>query len=84
MAPKTSGIKHVDQLRSMALAVKALNMAEHFLQPGGHVVIKVFEGKETRELLMQMKELFVTVKQMRPKSVRAPSKEGYVVGINKK
>lgn len=84
MAPKTSGIKHVDQTRSLQLAEKALSIAEPFLKPGGHVVIKVFGSGEVSGLIARMKELFKNVKQMRPKSVRAPSKEFYVVGIHKK
>jgi 23S rRNA (uridine2552-2'-O)-methyltransferase len=84
MAPKTSGIKHVDQIRSLDLAHQALNLAEDFLKPSGTVVIKVFNSGDVPELIARMKKLFTTVKQMRPKSIRAPSKEFYVVGINKK
>ena len=83
MAPKTSGIKHVDQIRSLDLATRALDLAEEFLKPGGHVVIKVFASNETPELIQRMKKLFKTVRQMRPKSVRTISKEFYVVGIHK-
>lgn len=84
MAPKTSGIKHVDQTRSLNLANRALDIAEQLLKPGGHVVIKIFDSGEVQELIARMKTLFLQVKQMRPKSIRAPSKEFYVVGINKK
>ncbi|HXW59977.1 MAG TPA: RlmE family RNA methyltransferase [Myxococcota bacterium] len=84
MAPKTTGIKHVDQIRSFDLAETALNIAEPVLKKGGHVVIKVFAGAEVSLLIARMKRLFSVVKQMRPKSVRAPSKEFYVVGLNKK
>jgi 23S rRNA (uridine2552-2'-O)-methyltransferase len=84
MAPKTSGIKHADQIRSFNLAEKALDLAEKFLRPGGHVVIKVFGQKEVEDLLLRMKTLFKVTKSMRPKSVRAPSKELYVVGMGKK
>lgn len=84
MAPKTSGIKHVDQVRSLGLAMQALSIAEELLKPGGHVVIKVFAGGEVNEMVQKMKTLFKTVKQMRPKSIRTISKEFYVVGIHKK
>lgn len=84
MAPKTTGIKHVDQIRSYDLAETALGIAEQVLKRGGHVVIKVFAGAEVSLLIGRMKKIFMTVKQMRPKSVRAPSKEFYVVGLNKK
>lgn len=84
MAPKTTGIKHVDQIRSFDLAESALGIAHQMLVPGGHVVIKIFAGAEVSHLIARMKRLFSVVKQMRPKSVRAPSKEFYVVGLHKK
>lgn len=84
MAPKTSGIKHVDQTRSLNLASAALDLSETLLKPSGHVVIKIFSSGDVNELIARMKTLFKTVRQMRPKSVRAPSKEFYVVGLHKK
>ena len=83
MAPKTSGIKHVDQIQSLNLANLAVDLAEQFLSRGGHVIIKVFASGEVAELIKRLKQLFTTVKQMRPKSVRSVSKEFYVVGIGK-
>ncbi|MCA9508002.1 MAG: RlmE family RNA methyltransferase [Myxococcales bacterium] len=84
MAPKTCGIKHVDQIRSLNLAEKAFEIAKKLLKPGGHVVIKVFDGGEVSQLVGQMKKEFKIVRHMRPKSVRSVSKEFYVVGYNKK
>jgi 23S rRNA (uridine2552-2'-O)-methyltransferase len=83
MAPKTSGIKHVDQIKSFALAEKALNLADQFLKIGGHVVIKIFSGIEAQNLADRMKETFKTLKQVRPKSVRTVSKEFYLIGLHK-
>lgn len=84
MAPKTTGIKHVDQIRSLNLATKAKDLAVDLLKPGGAVVIKIFNGGEVQELITAMKSSFKTVKQMRPSSIRSQSKEFYVVGIDKK
>ncbi len=84
MAPKTTGIKHVDQIRSLNLAEQAFHMAELFLKQGGHVVIKVFGGGEVSRLIGEMKKKFKIVRQMRPKSIRSVSKEFYVVGLHKK
>jgi len=84
MAPKTTGIKHVDQIRSFELASTAMDVAEQVLKTNGHVVIKIFASADVSLLIQRMKRSFLTVKQMRPKSVRAPSKEFYVVGLNKK
>ena len=84
MAPKTTGIKHVDQIRSLNLAERAFSIAEQFLKPGGHVVIKIFASGEVSGLIGTMKKHFKLVKQMRPQSIRTASKEFYVVGMGKK
>jgi len=84
MAPKTTGIKHVDQIRSFMLADQALSLALSWLKPSGHVVIKIFNSAEVSELISRMKKEFKVVKQMRPKSIRSVSKEFYVVGLSKK
>lgn len=84
MAPKTTGIKHVDQIRSLNLAEQAFHIALLLLKPGGHVVIKVFNGGEVSRLINEMKKNFKIIRQMRPKSIRSVSKEFYVVGIHKK
>ncbi len=83
MAPKTSGIKHVDQIRSANLVHQALQIARDLLKPGGHVVIKIFASGEVDDVVATMKVMFKTVKHVRPKSVRAPSKEFYLVGLTK-
>lgn len=84
MAPKTSGIKHVDQIRSLDLAHRALDLTDKFLKTGGHVVIKVFESHDALELIARMKKIFKVVKHLRPKSIRTQSKEFYAVGLHKK
>lgn len=84
MAPKTSGIKHADQSKSFDLAEKVVRVSEKWLKPGGSLIIKVFASAEINGLINDMKKSFQSVRQMRPKSVRAVSKEFYVVGINKK
>jgi 23S rRNA (uridine2552-2'-O)-methyltransferase len=83
MAPKTSGIKHVDQAKSFYLVEKVLDIAHESLAPGGHVVIKVFGQQEVIDLCAHMKTRFKTVKQVRPQSIRSASKELYLVGIAK-
>jgi 23S rRNA (uridine2552-2'-O)-methyltransferase len=84
MAPKTTGIKHMDQTRSVDLAVKAKNVALDMLKPGGSVIIKVFNGGEVPGLVNELKKSFTLVRQMRPPSIRTASKEFYVVGLKKK
>ena len=44
MSPNLSGIDVVDQARSVRLAEVALDFARTHLQPGGDLVVKVFQG----------------------------------------
>ena len=44
MSPNLSGIDVVDQARSVQLAELALDFARTHLQPGGDLVVKVFQG----------------------------------------
>lgn len=84
MAPKTTGIKHVDQLRSLSLAEKAHDLVKDLLNPEGHMVIKIFQSADVSNLVNELKQTFRVVKQMRPKSIRSVSKELYLVGLFKK
>lgn len=79
MAPNTTGIKSVDQARSLALCERALDVARAVLVPGGRFAVKIFEGGEMQSFLAACKETFESVKVKRPKGTRAGSKETYVV-----
>ena len=81
MAPSTTGIKSVDQDRSMLLAEAALGIAQGVLKPGGHFVTKVFQGPGFEDLVRRMRVLFDRVKIAKPKSSRKESKEIFAVGI---
>lgn len=79
MAPKTTGIKSVDQDRSLALVEKVFEIMPLFLRPGGHLVIKVFESNQAQEYLRTQKTQFEEFKFLRPKSTRSTSKEFFVI-----
>ncbi len=84
MAPNTSGIKSVDQDRSMALCEHALAIAEQILRPGGNFCVKVLEGGGMQAFVKECRRVFFDVKIRRPKGTRAASMETYVVGLKKK
>lgn len=81
MAPNTTGIRAVDQARSMALAEHALELAGTLLSPGGRFVVKIFEGGDFKAYLERAKEIFRDVKVRRPKGTRVGSIETYVIGL---
>jgi 23S rRNA (uridine2552-2'-O)-methyltransferase len=81
LAPKTSGIKDVDQGLSVELTDQAFYLATQILKPGGHFVGKVFEGADLPWLLKRVKKRFKKVSLFKPKACRDRSSEKYIVGI---
>lgn len=82
MAPNISGIKGVDQPRSMNLAELALNMARRVLKPGGNFVCKVFQGEGFDAFVVDARSSFERVRVMKPKASRTGSREVYLVARN--
>ncbi len=84
MAPNTTGIKSVDQARSLDLVVKIFEIMPTFLKKGGNTVVKIFEGPDAQTFLKSQKHLFQKMEYLRPKSTRSVSKEFFVIGIGLK
>lgn len=78
-APQTSGIRDRDHARSVELARAALNLALEHLRPGGHLVVKVFEGEDLPPYLTEVRQRFATAKLHSPPASRQESREIYVV-----
>jgi 23S rRNA (uridine2552-2'-O)-methyltransferase len=79
MAPNISGIRSVDQARAMELADVARAAALKWLVPGGHLVIKAFQGEGLDEWVAQTRQYFKKVVITKPKSSRSESREVFVV-----
>jgi 23S rRNA (uridine2552-2'-O)-methyltransferase len=84
MAPKTTGVKFTDQTRSLELCERALEVADAWLAPGGHLVIKIFQGPDVKAFTDSLRPRFTKVKTFKPKSSRAESKEIFIIGMEKK
>ena len=84
MAPRTTGIKFTDQARSYNLAEQALHLARKWLKIKGNFVAKIFLGPDVQNLVQEMKKYFTKVKQFKPRSSRAESKEMFLVGLGYK
>lgn len=81
MAPRTTGIKITDQARSCELAREAFLLGRTLLNPGGCLVIKVFEGPDVQLLSREMKKCFERVRHFKPKSSRSESRELFIIGM---
>lgn len=80
MAPKTTGVKSVDQDRSLNLVEATFHVLPEFLIPGGNFVIKVFDSHQAQVFLKGQKGLFNEFHFLKPKSTRSISKEFFVIG----
>ncbi|MDN0077050.1 23S rRNA (uridine(2552)-2'-O)-methyltransferase RlmE [Crenobacter sp. SG2303] len=84
MAPNISGMSAIDQARSFHLTELALEFARDHLKPGGHFLVKVFQGSEFQDYLKAMRELFVEVVSRKPKASRDRSNEIYLLGKSRR
>ena len=82
MAPNTTGIKSLDQDRSLNLVESVFGLLPRFLKPGGNFVIKVFDSQHAQNYLKDQKGLFNEFHFLKPKSTRSVSKEFFVIGKN--
>ncbi len=83
MAPNTTGVRGVDQARSAELCLEVLKLADKYLKPKGHLVMKLFEGPDAEKLAKELSRKFASSKRFKPEAVRKGSFETYFVGLSK-
>ena len=81
MAPNISGMKSVDQPRSLHLVELAWDCAQQLLKPGGGFLAKIFQGPGVDALLGDLRKHFKRVKLRKPSASRPRSSEVYILGI---
>ena len=79
MAPNMSGIMTVDQTKAIYLAELAWDFAVQYLKVGGHLVMKIFQGSGTDELIRAIRPYFNVVKFLKPAASRSRSREFYLL-----
>jgi 23S rRNA (uridine2552-2'-O)-methyltransferase len=79
MAPPATGHAATDHLRIVALAERALDIAQAVLKPGGAFVVKVYQGGAEPTLFAAVKRAFLKVRRAKPLASRAESAETYIV-----
>jgi 23S rRNA (uridine2552-2'-O)-methyltransferase len=84
LAPKTTGLRQVDQQRSLELAFQAWEWARKLLREGGHFLVKVFEGPDTPALAAILKGSFNLCRPVKPAGSRPASPEIYLLGLRKR
>ena len=84
IAPNISGVEAVDQPRAMYLAELAVDFADRVLEPGGDLLVKVFQGAGFDELLRGLRERYSKVLIRKPKASRPRSREVYALARGRK
>jgi 23S rRNA (uridine2552-2'-O)-methyltransferase len=79
LAPNLSGIDAADQARAVHLGELALEFARNWLQPGGDLVIKAFQGGGFQEFQREIQRHFDKVYVRKPKASRDRSREVFLV-----
>lgn len=79
MAPNMSGMKSVDNARAIYLAELTLELAKETLNPGGAMLVKLFQGEGFEEYLRELRQAFSKVVMRKPKASRSRSKEIYAL-----
>jgi 23S rRNA (uridine2552-2'-O)-methyltransferase len=83
-APNITGVWEVDHAKQIDLASKALEIAQCILHPNGNFFVKLFEGEMFNEYILTVKELFETVKIVKPQASRQKSSEMYLLALGLK
>jgi 23S rRNA (uridine2552-2'-O)-methyltransferase len=81
MAPNFSGMRSIDQPKSIYLAELALDFAQKVLKPKGCFLVKTFQGEGFEAFLKNLRSLFTKVTIRKPSSSRGSSAEIYLVAM---
>jgi len=79
LSPNLSGVEAADQARSVHLGELALEFSLAWLQPGGDLVVKAFQGEGFVSLRRSMEQHFAKVYVRKPQASRDRSREVYLV-----
>lgn len=82
MAPNISGMRSIDQPRSMYLAELALDFAINHLVTGGCFVTKLFQGEGYDRYIQTVRQHFADMRTIKPRASRKESREMYLIAQN--
>lgn len=83
MAPFTTGTRLTDHVNQLDLARMAADVALDCLAPGGHFVVKVFDGEDAHAYVQSLRPHFGRVRRIKPEATRDESVEFFVVCLER-
>lgn len=84
LSPNITGIRGVDQARTLALAEAACELAENYLKPQGNFLVKAFQGGSYDEFVRHLRQRFERVVVRKPEASRDESREVYLLARSPK
>lgn len=84
VAPRTTGVRHADEARSLEMLEAVLDLALELLKPGGSFLAKVYQGPGVDDVIHRVKGAFKLGKGHKPAASKSASKEIYILGRDKK
>ena len=83
-APNVTGVWEVDHECQIDLANKSMEIAKCILKPGGNFFVKVFQGGQLDEFMLNVKKNFGSVRIVKPPASRSKSSEEYLLALGLK
>lgn len=80
MAPNTTGIRDLDREKIINLCYAALKFGVTISKPGAAVLVKLWQGNETKKLEIDMGKFYESVRIVKPQSSRSDSAEIFMLG----
>jgi len=84
LAPDMTGRYELDHERQMALARRAVEISRAFLRKKGNLVVKIFEGRLSPELVRSVRPFFSKTTKFRAAASRKRSTESYLLCLGLK
>jgi len=77
LAPSISGVWELDQTRQVDLTLRVLELSRELLKDGGSAFCKLFEGERSQEVRNNFRDMFESVRVVKPAASRSASSELY-------
>jgi len=82
LSPKISGVWEVDVAKSVAMCERVIELSRKLLKRNGKLVMKVFEGVDTKRVFSSLERDFSFIKLFKPAASRKKSSELYIICLS--
>ena len=84
MSPKATGNREMDHHNIIKLCLSVLRFSRHVLNPGGNMLVKLWQGAEDKKLQTLCDNMFTSTKFIKPPASREHSAEVFLLARNLK